>query len=162
MSGMQDLWDDGKLAIVQGVSYPDPNFSHFRATDIYETGADANQLLSSGWTGRYLNFEYPNYPAGYPNTEMPDPLAIRVGGAVGSGLQYMGVSMGVAINNTTDPLNLAGNIYLDPAAAQWRWQVGLRAAGATPDRPVRRCDRSGRCERLQPEHPLPHGQCAGR
>ena len=117
LGGMRNLWDDGKLAIVQGVSYPDPNFSHFRATDIYETGADANQLLSSGWTGRYLNFEYPNYPAGYPNTEMPDPLAIRVGGAVGSGLQYMGVSMGVAINNTTDPLNLTGNIYLDPAAA---------------------------------------------
>ncbi|MEO8591062.1 MAG: hypothetical protein ABI432_16910, partial [Flavobacteriales bacterium] len=67
MGGMHELWESGKLAIVQGVSYPEPNFSHFRATDIYETGADANVLLSSGWTGRYLNFEYPNYPAGYPN-----------------------------------------------------------------------------------------------
>ncbi|MBL0126051.1 MAG: DUF1501 domain-containing protein [Flavobacteriales bacterium] len=116
MDGMRELWEMGKLGIVQGVSYPQPNYSHFRATDIYETGASANQLLSSGWTGRYLNFEYPNYPAGYPNIDMPDPLAIRIGGAVGSGLQYMGVSMGVAINNTTDPLNLTGNIYLDPTS----------------------------------------------
>ncbi|MDQ3100934.1 MAG: hypothetical protein M3R08_06080, partial [Bacteroidota bacterium] len=112
MGGMRDLWEDGKLAIVQGVSYPEPNFSHFRATDIWETGADSDQLLSSGWTGRYLNFEYPNFPAGYPNEDMPDPLAIRVGGSIGPGLQHMGVSMGTAINNTTDPLNLAGNIYL--------------------------------------------------
>ncbi|HPF91433.1 MAG TPA: hypothetical protein PLL57_12300, partial [Flavobacteriales bacterium] len=41
MTGMQTLWNEGKLAIVQGVSYPDPNFSHFRATDIYETGANS-------------------------------------------------------------------------------------------------------------------------
>ncbi|MBK6831742.1 MAG: DUF1501 domain-containing protein [Flavobacteriales bacterium] len=118
MDGMRELWEMGKLGIVQGVSYPTPNYSHFRATDIYETGANADQLLSSGWTGRYLNFEYPNYPAGYPNTDMPDPLAIRIGGSVGPGLQYMGVSMGVAINNTDDPLNLTGNIYLDPASAE--------------------------------------------
>lgn len=116
LGGLRDLWEDGKLSIVQGVSYPDPNYSHFRATDIYETGADADQLLSSGWTGRYLHEEYPNYPAGYPNETMPDPLAIRVGGPVGIGLQHMGVSMGVAINNTNDPLNLTGNIYLDPAS----------------------------------------------
>jgi uncharacterized protein (DUF1501 family) len=117
MTGMQELWQDGKLAIVQGVGYPEPNFSHFRATDIYETGANADQLLNSGWTGRYLNQEYPNYPAGYPNDDMPDPLAIRVGGAVGLGLQFQGLSMGVSINSTDDPLNLTSYIYQDPPSA---------------------------------------------
>ncbi|MCB9185042.1 MAG: DUF1501 domain-containing protein [Flavobacteriales bacterium] len=117
MTGLQELWEMSKLAIVQGVSYPEPNYSHFRATDIYETGADADQLLNSGWTGRYLNFEYPNYPAGYPNDDMPDPLAIRVGGPIGPSLQYQGVSMGASIFNTDDPLNLAGNIYNDPVTA---------------------------------------------
>ena len=115
MGGLRELWEDGKLSIVQGVSYPEPNFSHFRATDIYETGANAGVQLSSGWTGRYLNFEYPNYPAGYPNDDMPDPLAIRIGGPVSVGLQYTSVSMGVSINNTDDPLNLTGNIYIDPS-----------------------------------------------
>ena len=117
MGGLRDLWEDGKLAIVQGVSYPDPNFSHFRATDIMETGADADQVLSSGWTGRYLNMEYPNFPAGYPNMDMPDPLAIRIGGPIGPGLQFQGVSMGTAIYGTDDPLDLAGNIYNDPVTA---------------------------------------------
>ncbi|HQW04582.1 MAG: DUF1501 domain-containing protein [Flavobacteriales bacterium] len=117
MGGMQQLWNDDKLAIVQGVGYPSPNFSHFRSADIYETGSDSDQILSSGWAGRYLNLEYPNYPVGFPNGDVPDPLAIRVDGSVGIGLQNMGVSMGVAINNTNDPLNLTGNIYIDPVTA---------------------------------------------
>jgi len=114
LDGLQDLWNDGKLSIVQGVSYPEPNYSHFRATDIWETGADADQILNSGWAGRYLNLEYPNYPAGYPNDDMPDPLAIRIGGPVGPSLQHLGTSMGTAIVNTDDPLDLTGNIYNDP------------------------------------------------
>lgn len=117
MGGMQQLWNEGKLAIIQGVGYPDPNFSHFRATDIYETASNSEQVLNSGWAGRYLNFEYPNYPVGYPNADVPDPLAIRVDGGVSIGLQNMGVNMGMSINNTNDPLNLAGNIYIDPVTA---------------------------------------------
>jgi len=113
MTGMRELWEEGKLAIVQGVGYPQPNFSHFRSTDIWETGANRDQVLQSGWTGRYLHQEYPNYPAGYPNADMPDPLAIRIDGPVGIGLQHMGTSMGVSINNTDNPLNLTGNIYQD-------------------------------------------------
>ncbi|MCC7503155.1 MAG: hypothetical protein IT229_11540, partial [Flavobacteriales bacterium] len=117
MDGMKELWDQGKLSIVQGVGYPNPEFSHFRSTDIWETGADSNQLLDSGWTGRYLHQEYPNYPVGYPNATMPDPLAIRIGGPVTIGLQYMGISMGASIYNTDDPLNLTGNLFVDPVTA---------------------------------------------
>jgi uncharacterized protein (DUF1501 family) len=117
MQGMRELWDDGHLAIVQGVGYPNPDFSHFRSTDIWETGANSDQLLDSGWTGRYLNYEYPNYPTGYPNATMPDPLAIRIGGPVTIGLQNMGVSMGASIYTTDDSLDLSGNIFLDPITA---------------------------------------------
>jgi hypothetical protein len=114
MTGMQALWNDGKLGIVQGVSYPSPNYSHFRATDIWETGSDSNVVLQSGWAGRYLHYEYPNFPVGFPNTDMPDPLAIRIGGPVNLALQNLGVNMAVAINNTDDPLNLTGSVYIDP------------------------------------------------
>lgn len=114
LGGLQQLWDMGKLTIVQGVGYPDPDFSHFRSTDIWETGANSDQVLSSGWTGRYLAQEYPNYPVGYPNSTMPDPLAIRVGGPITIGLQNMGVSMGASIYNTSDPLNLTNNPFVDP------------------------------------------------
>lgn len=117
MGGMRQLWDNGKLAIVQGVGYPNPDYSHFRSTDIWETGANSDQLLDSGWAGRYLHFEYPNYPQGYPNDTMPDPLAIRIGAPISSGLQYVGVSMGASIYNTEDSLDLTGNLFTDPVTA---------------------------------------------
>ncbi len=115
MTRFAEMWDNGELGIIQGVGYPNFNFSHFRATDIMMTGSDSNVVLNSGWTGRYLNYEYPNFPVGYPNSTMTDPLAIRVSGSVPLGLQNMGVNMGIAINNTNDPLNLTGNIFTDPA-----------------------------------------------
>lgn len=114
MTRFGEMWEDGKLTIVQGVGYPNFNYSHFRATDIMVTGSDADEYLTSGWAGRYLNYEYPNFPVGYPNTVMPDPLAVRVGGSAGLGLQNMGVNMGISLNNTNDPLNLTSNIFTDP------------------------------------------------
>jgi uncharacterized protein (DUF1501 family) len=114
LTGLRDLWDDGKLAIVQNVGYPEPNFSHFRSTDIWESGSDSDQVVQTGWLGRYLDSVYPNYPNGYPSDAVPDPIAIRVEGAIGLGLQHHGVSMGIALDNTSDPLNLTGNIYQDP------------------------------------------------
>ncbi len=56
--------------IVQGVSYPQPNFYHFRATDIWLTGADPAQILPTGWAGGYLDEQYPHFPNNYPNPDM--------------------------------------------------------------------------------------------
>jgi uncharacterized protein (DUF1501 family) len=114
MTGMQQLFNDGLVNIVQGVGYPSPNFSHFRGTDIWLTGADANQVLSSGWGGRYLNYEYPNFPTGYPNTTMPDPLAIQIGSNVSLAMQGPNTSMGMAISDPTNFYNLINGVQ-DPA-----------------------------------------------
>lgn len=119
MAAMHDLYQDGKLGVIQNVGYPDFNYSHFRATDIWLSASDSKEVLDSGWAGRYLNYEYSNYPVGYPNEVMPDPLAIRVGDGVGLGLQMMGVNMGIAINNASDPVNLTGNIFKDPVSADY-------------------------------------------
>jgi uncharacterized protein (DUF1501 family) len=99
MPEMQWLFEAGKLAIIQSVSYPQPNFSHFRATDIWLTGADAGQILSTGWAGRYLDEQYPQFPRNYPNPDMPDPLAIQVGSLVSPALQGPALTMGMAISN---------------------------------------------------------------
>ena len=100
MTGMKSLYDAGKLCVVQGVSYPNPNFSHFRATDIWLTASDYNQDLSSGWMGRYLDYEFQGYPDGYPNDFMPDPLAIQIGSVVSVGFQGATRSTAITI---TDP-----------------------------------------------------------
>ncbi len=56
LGGLKGLYDDGHLAIVQGVGYPNPNRSHFRSTEIWQTGADAENLkLTDGWLGRYFD-----------------------------------------------------------------------------------------------------------
>ncbi len=98
---LRDLYKVGNLAVVQSVGYPNPNFSHFRATDIWLTASDSDQTLTSGWLGRYLDEEYPDYPNGYPNAVSPDPLAIQIGSVVSLGLQGPEVSMGMALTSPT-------------------------------------------------------------
>ncbi|MDQ3021303.1 MAG: DUF1501 domain-containing protein [Bacteroidota bacterium] len=75
LTDFRNLLQDGKMAIVQNVGYPNPNLSHFRATDIWHTASDSNQYLTTGWLGRYLHEEYPNYP----NQNPPDPMSIQIG-----------------------------------------------------------------------------------
>lgn len=53
MTKFKELWDAGLLAVVQGVGYPSPTFSHFSAMDIWQT-ADPTLKLRTGWLGRYL------------------------------------------------------------------------------------------------------------
>ncbi|NUN68494.1 MAG: DUF1501 domain-containing protein [Bacteroidetes bacterium] len=114
LSGLADLYANGRLAIVQSVGYPNPSYSHFRATDIWLTASDANQNLSSGWMGRYLNEEYPQFPDAYPNTVMPDPLAIQIGSSISPGLQGPEVSMGMTITDPTKFYQLVTGM-VDPA-----------------------------------------------
>ncbi len=106
LTGMQTLYAQGKLAIVQNVGYPTPNFSHFRSTDIWLTGADYNQVLPTGWMGRYLDQEFPGYPTGYPNTQMPDPIGIQIGSAVSLGFEGQGANMGMAFSNANEFYNI--------------------------------------------------------
>lgn len=100
MSAVHTMYQNGQMAVVQGVCYPNPNLSHFRATDIWLTGSDYNQYLRDGWLGRYLDGEFPGYPTGYPNAQMPDPLAIQIGAVVSPALQGSAQMLGIAI---TDP-----------------------------------------------------------
>jgi uncharacterized protein (DUF1501 family) len=99
MTAMKTLYDNGKLCVVQGVSYPNPNFSHFRATDIWLTASDYNQDLSSGWMGRYLAYEFDGYPDGYPNPQMPDPPALQIGSVVSLGFQGPSQSTAITIQD---------------------------------------------------------------
>jgi uncharacterized protein (DUF1501 family) len=99
MVGMKQLYDQGKLMVIQGVSYPNPNLSHFRATDIWMTAANADENLTDGWVGRYLNYEFTQYPTGYPNQVMPDPLAIQIGSVTSTALEGPGRSMGISISD---------------------------------------------------------------
>ena len=96
-TGLKELFDDGKMAVVQGVGYPNPNRSHFTSMDIWHT-ADPNLRQHEGWLGRYFD-------ACCKGAD-PDPLE------------------GVALTQET-PLALQGDQFVpmafqDPDALRWR------------------------------------------
>ena len=111
MTELKNLYDNGKLMIVQGVSYPNPSYSHFRATDIWFTAANSNQTLNTGWLGRSLEVIYPGN--NYPNASMTDPLAIQIGSTLPFSLQGSTSNLGY---NTPDPSSLLNviNQITDP------------------------------------------------
>lgn len=84
MIALKDLYDRGRMAVVQGVSYKNNNGSHFRGRDISFMGGGFDDYFSSGWVGRYLQQEFAPqiYPNDFPNAEMKDPLAIEMGSDV--------------------------------------------------------------------------------
>ena len=106
MTSFQKLFNEGKLNIVQSVGYPQPNYSHFRATDIWMSGSDSNQYINTGWMGRYLDTTYANYPEAYPNDANPDPLAIQIGSITSLTCQGPVVNMGLSISDPSSFYNL--------------------------------------------------------
>src|SRR4030081_1495472 len=65
LKGIKSLWDQGKVAIVEGVGYPKPTFSHFESIRIWETG-DPSRRQVDGWLGRTLAGAYDS--SGHPLT----------------------------------------------------------------------------------------------
>jgi len=55
MPGFKELYDEGQLAIIQGVGYANPNRSHFRSTDIWHSARPDEEYTEDGWLGRALD-----------------------------------------------------------------------------------------------------------
>ena len=64
LSAFKGLYDDGSLGILNGVGYPNPDRSHFRSMDIWQSASDSNEYVNSGWLGRYLDAQCPPVPNG--------------------------------------------------------------------------------------------------
>lgn len=70
---LHDLLNDGKLALVQNVGYPNPNRSHFRSSEIWETASNSEEFVGTGWVGRFMD----NACAGMPEGQH-DPVGIHL------------------------------------------------------------------------------------
>ncbi|WNJ20998.1 DUF1501 domain-containing protein [Pontibacter sp. G13] len=104
LMAMKSMYDDGLVHIVQDVSYPDNNGSHFKGTDILLSGKDGINMPENpvdGWFGRYLDHRYPNYPDVYPNPDMEDPPGLEFGSHIVSlGFhRQVGIPMGLTLSN---------------------------------------------------------------
>ena len=55
LTPIKALYDEGHVAVIQGVGYPNPNRSHFRSTEIWQTASDSNRNVPNGWLGSYFD-----------------------------------------------------------------------------------------------------------
>ncbi|MFT6966562.1 MAG: hypothetical protein ACJAT1_001782 [Marivirga sp.] len=111
MIDFKELYDAGKAAVYQGVSYPKNNGSHFRGRDIWLMGGGSDDYYSSGWIGRYLQKVYTplNYPEDFPSAEMPDPLALEIGNDT-SLLFHQEGNIPTSVSLGSNPTNLLNEI----------------------------------------------------
>ena len=79
LSDFKSLFNEDRLKIIQNVGYPNPDFSHFRSMDIWQSASDSDEYLNSGWMARYIENKHPAYPEAYPSDAYPHPLAVELG-----------------------------------------------------------------------------------
>jgi uncharacterized protein (DUF1501 family) len=102
MQSLFDLYENGKMTVLQNVGYERHSTSHFRSTDIWLTGTDYNVYEDQGWVARYLTKMFPSFPIQIPT----EPMAIQLGSVESMLLQTDLGSTGVVFNNTTNFYNL--------------------------------------------------------
>jgi uncharacterized protein (DUF1501 family) len=66
MKALGELYREGRVAVVQGVGYPEPNRSHFRSMEIWHTASTEPTAPGTGWLGRYLDAWQPSPPSDFP------------------------------------------------------------------------------------------------
>ncbi len=78
LKGFATMQAAGHLSVVQNVGYPEPNRSHFRSQEIWQTGSASSEYLNEGWIGRYLDAHYnEHHPTGGINLDSIDNLALK-------------------------------------------------------------------------------------
>lgn len=80
LTTFKELYDDGSLAIMNGVGYPNPDRSHFRSMDIWQTASNSNEYRTNGWVGRYLDAQCHGCDKPTQAIELDDVLSLAMKG----------------------------------------------------------------------------------
>ena len=86
MADMKALYDQGLVTIINNVGYPNPDRSHFRSMDIWQTASDSNQYINTGWLGRYLDASCGGCAKPVSAIEIDDSLGLALKGETVNGL----------------------------------------------------------------------------
>ncbi len=115
MGPLKDLYDNGKVAIIQGVGYPNPNRSHFRSMDIWHT-CQPDKVGTEGWVGRAIRDMDPasenvltgvNFGRGLPRALVAPEVPVA---SVGN-LETYGVLSGIEDDQRGEALDIFSRIY---------------------------------------------------
>ena len=77
---LKELFDEGSLGIMNNVGYPNPDRSHFRSMDIWQSASDSNQYITTGWLGRYLDAQCSGCDKPTQALEVDDVLSLALKG----------------------------------------------------------------------------------
>lgn len=88
LTGFKNLYDQGQMAILHGVGYPNPDRSHFRSMDIWQSASAASEYWNTGWLGRYLDAQCGQCPRPISVVELDDTLSLALKGEHLKGLAF--------------------------------------------------------------------------
>lgn len=88
LQAFKGLYDDGSLAIMNGVGYPNPDRSHFRSMDIWHSASQSNEYVNTGWLGRYLDAQCKGCDKPTQAMELDDVLSLALKGEENKGLAF--------------------------------------------------------------------------
>ncbi|WP_266368544.1 DUF1501 domain-containing protein [Tellurirhabdus rosea] len=91
LQALRELYDDGVVTVLNNVGYPNPDRSHFRSMDIWQTASDSDQYLTTGWLGRYLDAACAGTAVRTPHRliEVDDTLSLALKGEHLNGLAML-------------------------------------------------------------------------
>jgi len=97
LEAFKGLFDEGNLGILNNVGYPNPDRSHFRSMDIWQSACKSDEYITTGWLGRYLDAQCIGCDKPTQALEIDDVLSLALKGVNQNGLAFK------------DPKRLYGN-----------------------------------------------------
>ena len=88
LEAFKGLYDDGSLAILNNVGYPNPDRSHFRSMDIWHSASASSDYVHTGWLGRYLDAQCKGCDKPTQALEIDDVLSLALKGNEKNGLAF--------------------------------------------------------------------------
>ncbi len=80
MEALREIYDQGWMNIINSVGYPNPDRSHFRSMDIWQTASKSDEYLTTGWIGRFLDANCQDCQNPYTAIEVDDSLSLALKG----------------------------------------------------------------------------------
>lgn len=88
LTHFRELYNEGALGILNGVGYPNPDRSHFRSMDIWQSASDSKTILNTGWLGRYMDATCRGFDRPTQVLEVDDVLSLALKGEYAKGLAF--------------------------------------------------------------------------
>ena len=107
LTHLANYWNQGKLCIVENVGYDNQNLSHFRSTDIWQSGSDSDVFINTGWVARILEQVYPDYMENLPDI----PMALLQGTTNNLLLNGTQGITGLMVDDPSNFYDLVNNTY---------------------------------------------------